>query len=44
MATEALDPKRAEFLALAETAFERMFGDDGQNGLVTFFAARRAGL
>jgi uncharacterized protein with PIN domain len=36
MATEALDSKRAQFLALAGTAFERMFGGDGQNGLVTF--------
>ena len=36
MASEALDSKRAEFLALARTAFERMFGSDGQNGLVTF--------
>jgi len=36
MATEALDPKRAQFLALAGTACERMFGGDGQNGLVTF--------
>jgi uncharacterized protein with PIN domain len=38
MATEALDSKRAQFLALAGTAFERMFGTDGQNGLVTFAA------
>jgi hypothetical protein len=36
MASETLDSKRAEFLALAGTAFERMFGRDGQNGLVTF--------
>jgi len=36
MAQEVLDRKRAEFMALAETAFERMFGSDGQNGLVTF--------
>lgn len=36
MATEVLDSKRAQFLALAGTAFERMFGGDGQNGLVTF--------
>jgi hypothetical protein len=36
MATEALESQRAQFLALAETAFERMFGSDGQNGLVTF--------
>jgi len=36
MATDSLDPKRAEFLALAGTAFERMFGCGGQSGLVTF--------
>lgn len=36
MALEVLDRKRAEFVALAETAFERMFGSDGQNDLVTF--------
>lgn len=36
MATDALDHKRAEFLALAGAAFHRMFGSDGQNGLVTF--------
>jgi uncharacterized protein with PIN domain len=36
MATETLDHKRAQFLALAGTAFEQMFGSDGQNGLVTF--------
>jgi len=36
MAREVLERKRAEFVALAETAFERMFGSDGQNGLVTF--------
>jgi hypothetical protein len=36
MTTEALDSRRAQFLALAGTAFERMFGSDGQNGLVTF--------
>jgi hypothetical protein len=35
-ATETLDHKRAQFLALAETAFAQMFGSDGQNGLVTF--------
>jgi len=35
-ATETLDHKRAQFLALAGTAFERMFGVDGHNGLVTF--------
>jgi uncharacterized protein with PIN domain len=36
MTTEAWDSKRAQFLALAGTAFEQMFGGDGQNGLVTF--------
>ena len=36
MATQTLDPKRAQFLALAGRAFEQMFGGDGQNGLVTF--------
>lgn len=36
MATDGLDRKRAEFLALAETGFDRMFGNGGQNGLVTF--------
>jgi hypothetical protein len=36
MAAEQLDGKRAEFLARAEQAFDRMFGADGQNGLVTF--------
>jgi uncharacterized protein with PIN domain len=36
MAAERLDRKRAEFLARAEQAFDRMFGTDGQNGLVTF--------
>jgi hypothetical protein len=36
MAAETLNSKRAQFLALAGTAFERMFGGDGQNGLVTF--------
>lgn len=36
MTTDSLDRKRAEFLGLAETAFARMFGSDGQNGLVTF--------
>jgi uncharacterized protein with PIN domain len=38
MATEALDSKRSRFLALAGTAFDRLFGTDGQNGLVTFAA------
>ena len=36
MAAETLDHKRAEFVAMAGRAFERMFGADGQNGLVTF--------
>ena len=36
MTTETLDFKRAQFLSLAGTAFEQMFGSDGQNGLVTF--------
>lgn len=36
MAADVLDRKRAQFMALAEAAFERMFGADGQNGLVTF--------
>ena len=36
MANEALERKRAEFLSRAGTAFDRMFGSDGQNGLVTF--------
>ena len=36
MATEALDSQRAQFLALAGTVFEQLFGTDGQNGLVTF--------
>jgi uncharacterized protein with PIN domain len=36
MVTDVLDRKRAEFLALAGAAFHRMFGSDGQKGLVTF--------
>lgn len=36
MTTETLDHKRAQFVALAGRAFERMFGSDGQNALVTF--------
>jgi uncharacterized protein with PIN domain len=36
MAPDVLDRKQAEFLALAEAGFHRMFGSDGQNGLVTF--------
>jgi hypothetical protein len=35
MATEASGSKRAQFLALAGAAVERMFGSDAQNGLVT---------
>ncbi len=33
---ERVGRKRAEFLARASEAFDRMFGADGQNGLVTF--------
>ena len=36
MAAAWLEQKRAEFLAEARQAFDRMFGADGQNGLVTF--------
>ncbi len=36
MTADVLDRKRAQFVALAEAAFHRMFGSDGQNGLVTF--------
>jgi uncharacterized protein with PIN domain len=36
MTREVLEHKRSQFVALAEAAFERMFGADGQNGLVTF--------
>ena len=36
MATETLNSQRAQFQALAGTAFEQLFGTDGQNGLVTF--------
>ncbi len=36
MSAERLERKRAEFLARANEAFGRMFGPDGQNGLVTF--------
>jgi hypothetical protein len=32
----ALGEKRAEFARKALAAFDRMFGSDGQNGLVTF--------
>lgn len=38
---EQLDGKRQEFLSMAANAFDRMFGKDGQNGLVTF--AQREG-
>ena len=34
--TGEVDRKRAEFLGEAGEAFDRMFGEDGQNGLVTF--------
>jgi uncharacterized protein with PIN domain len=33
---EGLNRKRAEFLSRAGQAFDRLFGTDGQNGLVTF--------
>jgi hypothetical protein len=33
---EQVSRKRAEFLSCAGQAFDRMFGADGQNGLVTF--------
>jgi uncharacterized protein with PIN domain len=33
---ERVGGKRAEFLSFAGQAFDRMFGADGQNGLVTF--------
>ena len=33
---EQLDSRREEFLSQAAEAFDRMFGKDGQNGLVTF--------
>ena len=36
MATERVAQKRAEFLSRADKAFSRMFGSDGQNGLMTF--------
>lgn len=36
MASRPLDCKRAEFMERAGEAFDRMFGTDGQNGLVTF--------
>ena len=36
MAAQPLERKRAEFLSQAAEAFDRMFGTDGQNALVTF--------
>ena len=36
MTADVRDLKRTQFMALAQAAFERMFGADGQNGLVTF--------
>jgi hypothetical protein len=36
MTASRLEQKRAEFLAQARDAFDRMFGADGQNDLVTF--------
>ena len=36
MSNERLDQMRAEFVARAGRGFDRMFGADGQNGLVTF--------
>ena len=36
MTGDVRDLKRAQFLAMAQEAFERMFGADGQNELVTF--------
>jgi uncharacterized protein with PIN domain len=33
---EGVNRKRAEFLSRAGQAFDRLFGTDGQNGLVTF--------
>jgi uncharacterized protein with PIN domain len=36
MASASLSGKRAEFVSRAGVAFDRMFGADGQNGLVTF--------
>jgi hypothetical protein len=36
MAKERLDQMRAEFVAQAGRGFDRMFGAEGQNGLVTF--------
>jgi len=36
MATEPVAKKKAEFLDKAGQEFDRVFGEDGQNGLVTF--------
>jgi hypothetical protein len=36
MAAKQLNRTRAEFLSRAGQAFDRMFGADGQNGLVKF--------
>jgi uncharacterized protein with PIN domain len=36
MASASLSCKRAEFVSRAGKAFDRVFGADGQNGLVTF--------
>jgi uncharacterized protein with PIN domain len=36
MTGKPLDQKRRQFVAMAEQAFDRMFGSDGQNGLVRF--------
>jgi hypothetical protein len=36
MVGEPVRVKRSEFLVRAGEAFDRMFGSDGQNGLVTF--------
>ena len=36
MAASRLEQMRAEFMAQAREGFDRMFGADGQNGLVTF--------
>jgi hypothetical protein len=35
-ANGSVSGRRAEFLSRAGQAFDRMFGTDGQNGLVTF--------
>jgi hypothetical protein len=36
MTAKPLDQKRQQFVTMAEQAFDRMFGSDGQNGLVRF--------